>query len=318
MRRREVSASELGKIVSLRQNNCSWLTIEKETSVPRRIAQRAYRDWERSQERDEFKAARQTVATEELRNHFASLKKLAIVLVGHLEVPRPSHDPQSAKQFLDSVLENDIAGEYGAYGLPYDPTRNTYSKAVCYRQNQMLLSSLQDHTDQKLNLSNWERAYDTCRAHQAKFLEEFGEILSNILNVDPKLAEVIAGKKEKTSKRLLEGLTYLLWESILAGQVVLAELVPLIKVSSRGDGQAEAVFGNLAQRCIVPDYVASQVKDASVWAIKNLLAQREKTVDKLLEDVKTMKRVKDDMAKALNPLTLVPDILHSKCDLCPC
>ena len=194
MRRREASANELAKIVSLRQNNSSWLRIEKETSVPRRIAQRAYRDWERSQVRDEFKAARQTVGAEELRNHLASLKKLALVLVGHFEIPQPSREPQSAKQSLDSFLRNNIVGEYGAYGLPSDPERNTYSTGVYYRQNQMLLKSLQKHTNQKLNLSDWESAYDTCRSHQAKLLEELDQILPIVINLDPKLklAEAIA------------------------------------------------------------------------------------------------------------------------------
>jgi hypothetical protein len=92
----------------------------------------------------------------------------------------------------------------------------------------------------------------------------------------------------------------------------------LIKVLSRDDGQAEVVFGNLAQGAIVPGDVGTQAKESCIWAIKNLLAQRGEIIDPLLEDVKTMKRVNDDLAKILNPLTLVPDILHSKCDLCPC
>ena len=254
MRRREVSAIELAKIVSLRQNNFSWLTIEKETTVPRRIAQRAYRDWERSQERDEFKAARQTVAAEELRNHLASLKKLALVLVGRLlEIPWPSGALQSAKESLDSFLRNDIAGEYGAYGFP----EAKYSAQVYYRQNQLLLKSLQAHTNQKLNLSNWEGAYDTCRKHQVKFLEELRQILSNILNQDQKikLVEAMASKEAKITGQLLDGLVFLLWESILAGKVEEGELVSLIKVW--GDSRAELAFGNLAPRVIIPGDVGT-------------------------------------------------------------
>jgi len=322
MRRREVSTKELAKIVSLRQNNFSWLTIEKETSVPRRIAQRAYRDWERTQVGDEFKAARQTVATEELRNHLASLKKLALVLVRHFgDIPSPSRQPQSARDFRKSLLEQDIVGEYGAYGLP-DLRRDTYWYPVKarYRQNEMLLKSLQEHTDQKLNLSKWENAYDTCRTDQAKLLEELRQILPIVVNLEgfQKLTEAIASKKGKITRQMLDGLIYLLWESILAGKVELEELVTLIKVRSRSDGQAEVVFGNLAQGAIVPGDVGIQAKKACIWTIRNLLAQREKIIDPLLEDVKTMKRVNDDLAKILNPLTLVPDILHSKCDLCPC
>lgn len=317
MRRKVLSANELAKVVSLRQNNSSWLTIEKETGVPRRIAQRAYRDWERSQVRDEFKAARQTVVAEELRNHLASLKEFALVLVQYFDIPRPSPEPQSAKQYLDSVLRNNIVGKYGAYGMPSDSRQDTYPAEVCFRQNQMILKSLQDHTDQKLNLRNLEGAYDTYRGHQAKFLEELHQILSNILNVNPELTEAIASKKGEITRRMLDGLNFILWESILAGKVELEELSSLIKVHSRGDGQSEVLFGNLVPGAIIPDNVGTQIKESCIWAIKNLLANRDKLIAPLLEDLRTMKRVNEDLAKVLNPLTLVPDILYSKCDLCP-
>jgi len=327
MHRREVSVSELAKIVSLRQNNSSWLRIEKETHVPRRIAQRAYRDWERTEAGDEFRVARQTVAAEELRKHLDSLKKLAFVLVRHFDIPRPSRHPQSARESRESLLQGDIASEYDAYGLP-GPRRDTYlisstysyPAEVCYRQNQMLLRSLEEHTNQKLNLSKWESAYDTCREHQAKLLEELDKILPIVLNLHPELkrAEVMASKEQKITGQMADGLTYLLWEGILAGKVELEELVSQIKVFGGGEGRAELAFGNLAQRVIVPDDVGIQAKEACIWAIKNLLAQRKEIIDPLLEDVKTMRRINDNLAKILNPLTLVPDILHSKCDLCPC
>jgi len=321
MRRREVSSNELAKIVSLRQNNFSWLTIEKEIGVPRRIAQRAYRDWEHTQASDEFKVARQTVATEELRKHLDSLKNLAFHLVRGFDIPRPSRDPTSAELKKISVLEQDIAGDYGAYGLS-DRRRGTdwYPVEVRYRQNQMLLSALQEHTNHKLNLSKWENAYDTCQGHQTKFLEELDLILPIVLNLHSELkeAEAIASKEKKITRQMADGLTYLLWGSILAGEVELKGLVSKIKLFRGHEGWAELAFGNLAQRVIVPDDVGPQAKEVCIGVIKNLLARREKFIDPLLEDVKTMKRVNDDLAKILNPLTLVPDILHSKCDLCPC
>ena len=321
MRRREVSANELAKIVSLRQNNSSWLTIEKETGVPRRIAQRAYRDWERTQASDEFKVARQTVAAEELRRHLDSLKTLAFFSVRHFDIPRPSRHPQSAGQSLKSLLEQDIVGDYGAYGLP-DRRRGTYlyPVEVRYRQNQMLLRSLQEHTDRKLNLSDWESAYDTCRSHQAKLLEELDQILPIVINLDPKLklAEAIASKEKKITGSMVDGLAFLLWESILAGKVELEELVSKIKVLGGGEGWAELAFGNLALRVIVPDDIGPQAREVCIGVITNLLARREEIIDPLLKDVKKMRGINDDLAKILNPLTLVPNILHSKCDLCPC
>ena len=321
MRRREVSPNELAKIVSLRQNNSSWLKIEKETTVPRRIAQQAYRDYERTQADDEFKGARQTVAAEELRKHLGSLKSLALHLVQHFDIPWPSSKSPSAGLKKKSVLEQDIASDYGAYGLP-DRRRGTdwYPVEVRYRQNQMLLRSLQEHTNQKLNLSKWENAYDTCRGHQTEFLKELDQILPIVLNLHPELkrAEAMAGKEEKITRQMADGLTVILWESILAGKVELKELVSKIKLFGGGEGRAELAFGNLTPRVTVPDDVGTQAKEVCIGVITNLLAQREKIIDPLLEDVKKMRGVNDDLAKILNPLTLVPDILHSKCDLCPC
>ncbi|MBA7622307.1 hypothetical protein ES703_29682 [subsurface metagenome] len=328
MHRREVSANELAKIVSLRQNNFSWLKIEEETTVPRRIAQRAYRDWEHTQASDEFKVAHQTVAAEELRKHLDSLKKLAFDLVRHFDIPRPSRQPQSAREFLKSLLERDIASEYGAYGfsgLGRDKylisTTDSYPVDVRYRQNQMLLRSLQEHTDHKLTLSDWESAYDTCRGHQAKLLAELDQILPIVLNLHPELkrAEAIASKEKKIIRQMADGLTHFLWEGILAGKVELEELVTKIKILGGGERRVELAFGNLASpTVIVPDDVGSQAREVCIGVITNLLARREEIIDPLLKDVEKMRGVNDDLAKILNPLTLVPNILHSKCALCPC
>ena len=105
---------------------------------------------------------------------------------------------------------------------------------------------------------------------------------------------------------------------ILAGKVELEELVTKIKILGGGERRVELAIGNFEPAVIVPDDVGTQAREVCIGVITNLLARREEFIDPLLEDVKTMKKANDDLAKILNPLTLVPDILHSKCDLCPC
>ena len=117
---------------------------------------------------------------------------------------------------------------------------------------------------------------------------------------------------------MADGLVFVLWESILTAKAELKELVSKIRVLGGGEGRVELAFGDLVPRVIVPDDVGTPAREVCIGVIKNLLAQRDKFIDPLVEDVETMKRVNDDLAKILNPLTLVPDILHSKCDLCPC
>ena len=65
MKRVVLSNSQLEQVLSLRQNGLSWVKIQRETGIPRRIARR---DYEESQQR-QLESARKDVAAQEYRLH---------------------------------------------------------------------------------------------------------------------------------------------------------------------------------------------------------------------------------------------------------
>lgn len=332
MRRRDVSPEELAKVVTLRQSATSWLQIQRDTGIPRRIAKRAYEEWGRSQSREELKAARKDVAVDEFRNHLASLVKLAEFLVKALDIPEPSPHPIGAKEVLHNLWQQDIVGEYGAYGLlsrdevSYSRRSDTWNRL---RQNQLLFQSLRDHTHGKVDweiLDQWGNARDECTRAQVELREEASEILLNILKQKQGVIDRLAKGREEGKQQLMEqmvdGILHAVWQNILAGK---PDQSPAVQTRSVDDVRAEVVFGehdpsrNLISHNLrfTGTGLAEEAKDICVWVANNLGIERREDMYSLVKDVGTMRKAIDQLTGMLNPLMLRPMILQTRCDLCP-
>jgi len=325
MRRRDVSPEGLARIIRLRQSNTSWLQIQREIGIPRRIAKRAYEEYGRSQSREELKAARKDVAAEEFRNHLGCLVKLAEALVNALDIPAPSREPISAKEVILNRLQLNIVGEYDVYGLPSNLRLRTYRPEACLRQNQILFKSLQTHTCEKVDwqtLNQWENTRNECTETQGKLRQQAGKMLLNILNQKQGLTDRMvkgSGKeKEDLIERMVDGVLHAVWQNILAGKT---DESPVLQTVSVGHPMVEVVFGEcqLGLGLIFTEAnLAKEVADACIWAARNLCIERkEDTVEPLVNHVHRMRKAIDQLAEMLNPLMLRPMILHTRCDLCP-
>jgi len=322
-RRRDVLPEELTKIISLRQSKTSWLQIQRATGVPRQIAKRAHEAWERSQSREELKAARKDVAAEEFRNHLVCLTKLAQLLVNILDIPRPSLHPISGKDVLLNLWRQDIVGEYGAYGLPKIRRKvETYQPETCLRQNLILFESLKAHTHEKVDwqtLGQWENIRDRCTRVQDKLRQEASKTLSNILNQKLGLKEKIvkgSGKKDVV-ERMVDGVLYVVWQGILAGE---PDQLPVVQTISLGHPRVEVVFGEdqFSQGLIFAEAdLVKEVEDTCIWVAKNLAIVRKEDMVELVNDVRTIRKIIDELTGKLNPLMLRPLILNTRCELCP-
>ena len=318
MRRRDVSPEELARIINLRQINTSWLKIQRDIGVPRRIAKRAYEGWNRSQSREELKEARKVVAAEEFRIHLACLVKLAEALVKALKIPQPTHPPISAEENLRIFLwESDIAGEYGVYG-PSGTSRSWN----CLRQNQILFKSLQSHTHEKVDwqmLEQWKKTWDECIRVQDVLRQEARGRLMDVLKQKSGLTDRIEkGSREKnTLDRMANGVLHTIWQGILAGK---PDQPPLVKADVLGGEVTNVVFGEdhrgLGLVFTEAD-LAKAVKDTCIRVAKNLVIVKEEDMSKLVDDVRRMRGIIDKLTEMLNPLMLRPQILHTRCDLCP-
>ncbi len=318
MRRRDVSPEELARIIRLRQSDTSWLQIQRDTGVSRRVAKRVYEEWGRSQAREELKAARKELAVEEFRTHLNLLTGFAESIVLTVCIPSSPNDTRHAKEILAVLWQRDRLHEVD-FIPAINPTERGKRRAAL--QNQMLFKSLQAHTYGKVRwqaLGEWEEAWDTSRENLIKLGEEAHEVLSNILDQKPKLTDRIvkgSGKKDAI-ERMVNGMLHVVWPSILTGKP--DQKIPLVRAMSRSDGMTEVIFGdgNLTLGLIFTEGdLAEEVAKACKWAAENL--DKGKTTSAVAKQVNVMKERIKELEEMLDPLMLRPLILGTQCNLCP-
>lgn len=318
MRRRDLSHKELAKVITLRQENATWLKIQRETGIPRRIAQRAHEQYLRSQAREELKAARKEVAAEEFRTHLSLLTGFAESIILSVCIPASANEKRDAKEVLSMIWQRDRLHEVD-FIPAIDPTESGKRRAAL--QNQMLFESLQAHTHGKVRwqaLDEWEKAWNTCKSDLAKFREEGHEILLNILNQKPKLIDKImegSGKKN-AMERMMDGVFHIVWLCIVVGKP--HEEFPLVRAISRSDGMTEVLFGdrNLNLGLIFTEAdLAKEVAKVCKWVAENLYQRN--TTSAVANQVNIMQERIKELEEMLDPLMLRPLILNTRCDLCP-
>lgn len=308
---------KLQSVIALREGGSSWVKIQKEVGIDRRTAKRAYEQWERSQAREELKAARQNIAAEEFRNHLYSLIKLAQSLIKALTVPKLPGERRRASDILLKLWQSDIVGQYGAYGLPSLRAETNYIVG----QNQILFKSLQTHTQEKVDwhaVEKWEDSWNRCIDALVKLEAEGKKILKNILEQksDLKVSILRGTQRKDIAERILKGILHVVWRHILDGR--LSKTFPLLRIAPRSDGRTEVLFGedNFDQGIIFNEArSAKEVSEVCKWAAQNL--SKEDLVEKLADEVDTMHRKIEELRESLGPLILKPLILRTRCDLCP-
>jgi hypothetical protein len=316
VRRRDLSHEELAKVIRLRQENASWLKIQRETGIPRRIAQRAYEQYQRSQAREELKAARKEVAAEEFRMHLNLLTRLADNIVLTICIPSSPNETRHAKEVLDMLLQGDWLHEVD-FIPAVDPTER--GKRQMGRQSQMLFESLQVHTHAKVRwqaLDEWEEAWDTCISDLVKFREEAQKILSNILNQKPKLIEKIVevSRKKDAMERMIDGVLHMAWQQLLEPD----QDFPVMQPMPLGNGRTDLTFGknHLTEGLIFTEAdLAEEVAKACKWAAENLY--KGNTTLAIGKQINIMQERIKELEEMLDLLRLRSLILSTQCNLCP-
>ncbi len=312
MKKKEVSPIELKKIVELRQFDTPWTEIERETKVERRIAKRAYDEWERDKKMKEQEAVRFRVAAEAFHEHINDLIRLAEALSNHLSLPIGPDEARSADQNISNLWQTSILEESPPYALSQaDRIRQIRSNE---RLNLMMFKSLQSHTGEKLRwqaLDEWKGAWDSCRGLFNNLKIEGRKDIMNILDKEPNLLQEIEkrSKKEDAIQRMARAMVHATWQSIVDNKFDPES--PRVKVSYELVDRIVAIFAEKE----LNEKVIALCNDALETLLKedNTL----KWVKQLCDEVHTMRQATDELAKTLNRLVLYPIILNTKCDLCP-
>jgi len=310
MRKRYVSDDELNQVIKLKQSGASWMMIQNQTGVPRRSAQKAYEDWQRSQSIDELKAARVDVAAEEFRKHVDLLLKLADSIAVGLKVPETPQVTMNADQFLESLWEK-----------MYRELRNYQpGQSIEYRERwrfireyHMLLKSLEYHTREKVHwqlLERWKEAWDNCREHRNNFMSEADTVVASIIDIDANLIKTINDKsqRETAAEMMAQAVLNEIWQNIADGTLDLES--PEISISYELVDRSVPIH---VEKDLFEKIAPTLRQAAETFCIE----RKEDIIQPLLGDVSRMNAVINALEEMLNPLVLRPLILRTRCDLCP-
>jgi len=313
---KRLSEEELSKIVQLRQARTGWVEIQRQTKIDRRIAKRFYDDWQRNQSMEELRGARKDIAAEEFRKHMFYLIKLAQTLVRGLDIPRLQSESRSAQGVLNTLLQDDVLGEYSPYGLP--GTRWKLSSDENIHLNEQLFQSLKAHTPELRwdAVSEWEGAWDTCIQALDKLNKAGRVVINNILNQEKGVRDKVkrGSKKKDVIEQMLRGVLHMAWQNVLDPN----EKYPVVQVLQRSDKRSEIVFGDdKKSEGLILSEVDSviEVKRVSEWAANNLYAGE--VVSAINQEIRIMHERLKEVREMANPLLLGPVILRTRCELCP-
>jgi hypothetical protein len=311
MKKRELSPIELKKVVELRQLDATWSEIERETKVERRIAKRAYDEWERDQKMDEQEKVRFRVAAEAFHEHVNGLIRLAEALINHLSLPIGPDEARSADQNISNLWQTSILEESDLYAESQaERVRQMRSNE---RLNLMIFKSLQTHTGEKLRwgaFDEWKKAWDNCRGLFNNLKIEGRRGVMNILNEEADLLQEIEkrSQKEDAIQRIARAMVHAIWGSVVENKF--DPKCPRVKVSYQLVDRIVAISTDKE----LIEKVVALCNDALETLLKE---DTLKLVKQLCDEVYTMRQVTDELAKTLNRLVLYPIILNTRCDLCP-
>ncbi|MFC1985432.1 hypothetical protein ACFLWC_00385 [Chloroflexota bacterium] len=324
MKRVDLSPEQLEEVIRHRQGGQSWLAVQNATGISRRVAQRAYEQWQRARSIRELENVRVKVGEIEFGGHLDMLTRLAEYLIEHLTIPEYPSFSRDAGAHFTLLMEREIIvirqeALYMQEALSKaNPDR---IKARNVRRNRLLLESLKEHTADKFRwdlLDSWMQGWDTCYRVFPGVRNLIGEVIGNTFRPFPGLNEwfVINNKDRKAVDILEEGIQDVLWKGIVAGEVetatgmVYGKSIDLMEVEVLQIAIGARTLVQKENREMAPSFV-----DLCHGIIKELWgAGRVKEVRKAVEK---MQSVIEEMEAVLEPLVLRPQILHTRCQLCP-
>ena len=318
MKKIELSPLELKKVVELRQLGAKWTEIEHETEVERRAAKRAYEEWERDKKMKEQQRVRFRVAAEAFHEHLNDLIRLAESLVSALCVPKMLRELRNADEVLDRLRMKNILGELE----PLPTSTDEIGRLV--RRNNMLLKSLQDHTQKKLRwetLEEWKQARNNAVEYSEKLRSETTKLIREILNNQLGLKKRIesASGGNDIAEKIADGVRENIWRGILARKPEPLHVLKGASVVAEGRVWLEFYHGDSDTKLDLGDVeLAKEILSMCRQVATNLWeGTQSDMVRRLTDEVRRMQDTTKELEESLDGLILRPIILRTACDLCP-
>ena len=338
MKRRELSNGELNKVILMRQNRLSWLKIQKETGIDRRIAKRAYFYNQQSKSMEELKDARTGVAAQALRGHIDSLIRLAASLVTNLDVSISIADMEkNSEQFFSWLWQQDllqryISGdiEFDAYTMGATQRFHIGDQQTYRREKELLFESLKIHTRENVQwkdiLDNrWKMARDDCANIVPELRRDTKQVISNYLKQEQQISLLQKIKEESReddpAEHMVKGVLTNIWRLIFLDKLDKKDPWFQKVLQEKGTPQNTDIYVKSEDDTILRFIGKTNINLADTVArICNRATDNLRAGDivpQLRLDIGIMKSASEELREALNPVKLQPILLRTRCDLCP-
>ncbi len=327
MKKIVLTNSQIQQVIDFHDKGISWVKIEEETGIARRIAKRGYEEWVAKQSQRQLEDARKEVVAQEYRIHLDLLSQMANLLLDSLTIPHPLTDLRNGDEVIRHFLAKDIYQDLPLFKLRMADEQR--GKRILH-MNELLFKSLRDHTERKapwqvLNL--WKEVRDSCVKDIGEIKEEIHEVFTNILKQKPKLKEQLdkSYKKSSVIENVEEGILINIWQNSILG--VKSEVTAMKGASLFNKDISWVVYHKSAPEGTKVTFdresphdnerLAREVTDVSIWTITNILESKSELIQKMKKEVSRMQENVNQLETVLNPLVLRPIILNTQCDICP-
>lgn len=318
MKRIDLSAEQLDRVISLRKAGSSWLGIEDSTGISRRVAQRAYTQWDRARSAEELKTARREVAKGEFERHLDALTWMADRLVDYISVPQSPSITVDAETYLSKFYEADIPGLLTS-GEQQDRSDREIARSV--RRSKMLLNSLQEHTRDKVSwesLAEWKQAWDYLKGLAPELREVVDKALRDGIRTVPGLIDQMeeGSTQENALGIMVSPVGKAVWRGIVTGNRDDASTLFEIRPDMEGSGEVMRLeyAGDLVLKLKERD-LAEKIVNVCRGVVESIWSHD--IVNKIETEVRRMEGAAQELETGLDPLVLRPMILRTRCELCP-
>jgi hypothetical protein len=217
---------------------------------------------------------------------------------------------------METLWKTDIRKEHrGSLG--------TTQERQIMRENKMLFRSLQDHTREKVRwqaFEEWKEALAGYISHCSSLRAEARQVVDNILNQHRgfKSKLLATGKGIKPVEDLTKGVVEAVWRAFLAGEAENAEA--FVGTRSFVKDTVDVFFGKGVSSTafrFADGQLAEEVADVCRQAARNVSMKKLPLLGEIKRDTETMDKRSKELEEMLNDLVLRPEILRTRCDLCP-
>ena len=241
---------------------------------------------------------RKQLLTDELRRHLDDLAQFADSLAGYLPVPTSCKDEGDAEAVIT-------------------PLWGKERRAI--RRNKLLFESLREHTGEKgwwVVFKEWQENWNTCKRAREELKEEAYEMVRNLINQKAGLKEEVERKSSEGRDvigRIVDDVLWTVWWAG-TGDIPVEEVKFQIednRVIVETGHQTFYQFGEkLSEVSLGPDMLG--VCEPSFETLYQSFSSKG-----ISEMLNTMRGKIDKIGDSLDPSVLRPQILRTRCELCP-